>query len=101
MPQLAAIARELDTLVSMLHRMPLSSHKAPEAPHEARSEICRGLASIADRIRGQSTTSIEAGAESRRPVRVKQPARAIAQLGIRGVVVGDRIVPVELRRPRR
>lgn len=95
MPQLAAYARELQTLAVMLDRMPLASHKAPEAPHEARSELVRAMSSLSRRIAaGADLEALDPEPASKR----RKVSQAVVNYGIRGVVAADgRIVPVVKR----
>jgi hypothetical protein len=90
MANIGKLALELDTLAHVLSRMPLASHKAPEAPHEARSEIVRSMVSIAERLRAALAPEPEPTRRARRPI----------AFGIRGVVDPDgkvREVPVVKR----
>jgi hypothetical protein len=86
MPKLA-LADELDALASTLSRMPLASHKAPEAPHECRAEIVRAMFKLADKWR--ATTKEPAPAARRR--------RVPSAKGIHGVYTEGRYVPVVKR----
>src|SRR5687767_6053528 len=97
MQKLIRLADELDAVACTLSRMPLASHKAPEAPHEARAEICRAMFSIGDRLRKGVKELAETQPERPRSRRAVPSAK-----GIHGVYVnnGDgtsRYVPVTKR----
>jgi hypothetical protein len=89
MPNLAALADELDALASVLSRMPLASLRKPEAPHEARSEIVGRLFQIADRVRKADAEPAGFRRRARKPV----PSAK----GIHGIYVEGRYVPVVKR----
>jgi|SRR5215203_3202298 len=100
MTDLAALASEASRLAWGARNLPLADRRNPEAPHIAKSELAKDLDNLAKSIEALASGAPRSPASRRRDGRPGSPPppRAVAKLGIRGVVAADgRIVPVVRR----